>query len=114
MKRYALMFGFFISLTCLASSESPNIGRFAEYHIKPNDMLTFSNSGAKVRLCDDCPVATLTLAADIALYEQESIIDIKRATELYLSPAYNVIFIGVDRQEKQITDIRFGGFSGPY
>ena len=92
-------------------AESSRLGRFAEYHVGPYDLVTFSREAALVRLCEGCTPRRLSIDNDTALFEQERPIVLKRATELYLSKPYRQVFIGLDRQLDRIDYIRFGGHS---
>lgn len=103
-----------VSSVCRAESESPNIGRFTEYHIPSADLIAFSGHGADARLCSDCSVTALGMSRGYELFEQDTPIDLTTATELYVRRPYPVIFLGVDRQLKAVTYIRFGGHSGEY
>lgn len=114
MKITGFLLGILLAAVCIAETESPNIGRFAEYHITPYDLVTFSREAAQVRLCTDCAISPLSIDSDSGLFERQSEINLKRATELYLSKPYSIIFIGVDRQQKRVDYIRFGGLGGDY
>ncbi|MCY0965483.1 hypothetical protein [Parathalassolituus penaei] len=109
-----LLIAIFVSSACYAEPESPTLGRFTEYHIRSTDMIAFSSNGADVRLCSDCNTTALHMSSGYELFDQDTAIDLKTATELYLRRTYPVIFLGIDRQLKAITYIRFGGHSGAY
>lgn len=81
-----------------------------EYPITPKDLITFSASQIQVRLCTSCGVSVIQLTPDSEYYEQNSKISLQRATELYVSPAYDRISLHINNQTKTLLFIRFGEF----
>lgn len=114
MKMLCLLASLAMASYCLAEEESPTLGGFAEYHINATDLVAFSGGMTQARLCEDCSITALKLSRHNEFFDQDTPIDLKRATELYLSHPYPVIYLGVDRQQKEVTYIRFGGYKGPY
>lgn len=111
MKGQVLAFTTLLFIALPSHSESSRLGRFAEYHVGPYDLITFSREAAVVRLCEGCEPRRLTLNTETRLLEREQTISLKRATELYLSRPYARVFVGLDRQTDRIDYLRFGGHS---
>lgn len=113
MKRiFYPVIGLLIMILALgARADENNLRRVAEYHISAQDLVTFSRSGAKLKLCPDCEPGFYNFSSDFQLFEQEKVINIKRATELYIKKSYAEIFVAIDRQANTARYFRFGGHS---
>ena len=94
-----------------ALSEPDNLRRVAEYHISATDLVTFSRSGATLRICSECEPKFFTFASDFQMFEMEETIDVKRATELFVRKTYEQIYVAIDRKNDTARYFRFGGHS---
>lgn len=81
-----------------------------EYPISPSDLITFSSNQVKARLCSNCEISTVKVAGNTQFFEQNTPIDLKRATELYVSPKYKRVSLHINNQTKTMLIIRFGEF----
>ena len=97
--------------TSIGKGETENLRRVAEYHIAATDLVTFSRSGATVRICSECEPKFYTFASDFQMFEMEETIDVKRATELFVRKTYEQIYVAIDRKNDTARYFRFGGHS---
>lgn len=83
-----------------------------EYQIPASDLLTFSGSQIKARLCSGCDATAITVKPDSGFYEKNNSIDLSRATELYVSPQYRFVSLHVrtERGANTLLFVRFGPF----
>lgn len=102
---------FLVLTSSVSHSETANLRRVAEYHISATDLVTFSRSGATVRVCSECEPKFYTFASDFQMFEMEETIDVKRATELFVRKTYEQIYIAIDRKNDTARYFRFGGHS---
>ncbi|MDO6681259.1 MULTISPECIES: hypothetical protein [unclassified Oceanobacter] len=107
--RLISLFSLLLLFSPISLAVSPNLMRHAEFHVPPQDLITFSSAAITVKLCDECQAESIALKADTALFEYEQAIDLSRASEIYLRKNIPVIFIGIDRQQKLVDYINFGG-----
>lgn len=98
-----------ISTALPLQADQANLRRFAEYHISSQDLITFSSAGASIRLCTTCSATQLQADGDTHWYLFNDEISLQQATTYYVSKEYDVIFVGLDRQEGILKYLRFGG-----
>ncbi|WP_221800170.1 hypothetical protein [Oceanobacter mangrovi] len=80
-----------------------------EYHITPDQLITFSREGITAYLCGECSKQSFSITSDTELMEKQQTIDLSRASELYLRKNSSVIFVGIDQQNSTVDYINFGG-----
>lgn len=96
----------------LLSSLATADGLLTEYRIPSSDLVTFSASGAVARLCANCEPVKVDSTGETTLFEMNQQIDLKRATELYVSPQYAYVSLHIYsvQGDLKLFALRFGPF----
>lgn len=87
-----------------------NLLSYIEMPVSSQHLLAFSSQGLKFKECSACEVVSLKPNSKVAYYEHNSPVDIKQATELFVSKKHNSISIFYNRKTNIYDKIVFGGF----
>lgn len=107
MKTLILMF----SLLTIGSSSAwaDNLLPYIEMPIESTNLLAFSSQGIEFKECNTCPTIKLKPQTRVGFYEHNNPIDIKQATELFVSKKHNSISIFYNRKTNTYDKVVFGG-----
>lgn len=107
MKALILLF----SLLTFGSSSvwADNLLPYIEMPVSSNNLLTFSSQGVEFKECASCSITKLKPNSRVALYEQNTPVDIKQATELFVAKKYDSVSIFYNRQSNTYDKVVFGG-----
>lgn len=108
MKALILMF----SLLTFGSSSvwADNLFPYIEMPVSSNNLLTFSSQGIQFKACDNCTITRLTPSADVAYFEHNTPIDLKKAAELFVGNVHEYTSIFYDRNSSRYSQVVFGGY----
>lgn len=104
-------FIFFSMLAAFATNTwAESLLPYIELQVDRNNLIAFSSQGIQFKACETCEITKLTPAAGVAYYEHNSPIDIKQATELYVSKTHDFTSVFYDRLTLKYDQVVFGGF----
>lgn len=86
-----------------------NLLSYIEMPVSSQHLLAFSSQGLKFKECSACEVVSLKPNSKVAYYEHNSPVDIKQATELFVSKKHNSISIFYNRKTNTYDKVVFGG-----
>ena len=70
-----------------------NLLPYVEMPVESQNLLAFSSQGVQFKECNTCPTIKLRPKSKVAYYEHNNPVDIKQATELFVSKKHNSISI---------------------
>ena len=73
-------------------------------------LITFSSQGIQFKACNTCETTKLKPTHHVVYYEHNNPIDLKRATELFVTKKYNLTSIFHNRHTLFYDQVVFGGF----
>ena len=87
-----------------------NLLPYVEMPVESQNLLAFSSQGLKFKECTTCVAISLKPNKNVMFYEHNSPIDIKLATDLYVSKKHDLTSIFYDRLTLEYDQVVFGGF----
>lgn len=106
MKHLSLAFLF--SLLGLLPAQADTLLNYIEMPIEARNLLTFSGQGLSFKTCEQCEVIRLTPASQVQFLEFGRPIDLKRATEVFVSKQSERVSIFYSRRERVYDKVTFG------
>ena len=89
---------FFALIVGSSNAWADNLLPYIEMPVSSQHLLAFSSQGIEFKECSTCLVTKLKPNSKVAFYEQNTPIDIKQATELFVSKKHNSISIFYNRK----------------
>ncbi len=86
-----------------------NLISYIQMPISTQNFLAFSSQGLSIKECKSCPTIKLRPQAKVAFYEQNTPIDLKEATDLFLKETYDHVSVYYDRTSNTYDKVVFGG-----
>ena len=108
MKALILLF----SLLTFGSSSvwADNLLTETQTIVESHNFLAFSAQGVTFKECNTCPTTKLKPQKKVAFYEQNTPIDLKDATALFVEKKHNTVSVFYNRKTMSYHQIVFGGF----
>lgn len=105
-----ILISLFLALTISSANVwADNLLSYIEMPVNSQQLLAFSSQGVEFKECSTCPITKLKPNSKVAFYEHNTPIDIKQATELFVSKKHNSISIFYNRKTNTYDKVVFGG-----
>lgn len=107
--KFSIIFSIIMLLGSTGLAAQPRI-EIIEYQLPKVDVLTFSGVGVSARLCPACKVTDLKVTPRTRLHKRNQTINLKQATELFVSNPFSYITLQIRRTDMSVIALSFGGF----
>src|SRR5690554_2844024 len=105
-----ILLSLFFALTVGSSNTwADNLLSYIEMPVSKQHLLAFSSQGIEFKECNTCPTIKLRPKSKVAFYEHNTPIDIKQATELFVSKKHDTVSIFYNRKTNTYDKVVFGG-----
>lgn len=93
-----------------SSVQAQNLLKYVELQIHKNDLIAFSSQAIRVRACAQCSEFVINTSPHTTYWQQNTEIELKQATELFVKRKYDSISIFYDQKTMTFDQFVFGGF----